>query len=72
MAFIDFVKKYKWCITLVAIGVITVLLIFTINFWRTLLIGVVVALCIFFGRMLDKNGKEGVKGFFDALFKKRQ
>ena len=71
MAFIDFVKKNKWCITLVAIGVITVLLIFTINFWRTLLIGVV-ALCIFFGRMLDKNGKEGVKGFFDALFKKRQ
>ncbi|MBS7229371.1 MAG: DUF2273 domain-containing protein [Eubacteriales bacterium] len=72
MAFIDFVKKNKWCITLVAIGVITVLLIFTINFWRTLLIGVVVALCIFFGRMLDKNGKEGVKGFFDDLFKKRQ
>ena len=72
MAFIDFVKKNKWCITLVAIGVITVLLIFTINFWRTLLIGVVVALCIFFGRMLDKKGKEGVKGFFDALFKKRQ
>lgn len=72
MAFIDFVKKNKWCITLVAIGVITVLLIFTINFWRTLLIGVVVALCIFFGRMLDKNGKEGVKGFFDALFKKWQ
>ena len=72
MALIVFVKKNKWCITLVAIGVITVLLIFTINFWRTLLIGVVVALCIFFGRMLDKNGKEGVKGFFDALFKKRQ
>lgn len=72
MAFIDFVKKNKWCITLVAIGAITVLLIFTINFWRTLLMGVVVALCIFFGRMLDKNGKEGVKGFFDALFKKRQ
>ena len=72
MAFIDFVKKNKWCITLVAIGVITVLLIFTINFWRTLLIGVFVALCVFFGRMLDKNGKEGVKGFFDALFKKRQ
>lgn len=72
MAFIDFVKKNKWCITLVATGVITILLIFTINFWRTLLIGVVVALCFFFGRMLDKNGKEGVKGFFDALFKKRQ
>ncbi|MDO4568587.1 MAG: DUF2273 domain-containing protein [Clostridia bacterium] len=67
-SFIEFVTKHRWRILLVAIAVIALILLFTIGFWKTLLVVGIVALCYFIGRMLDNEGKDGFAAFFKALF----
>ncbi|MEG1559444.1 MAG: DUF2273 domain-containing protein [Clostridia bacterium] len=70
MSFRDFFIRYRWTILLVVLGVIFVVLIFTINFWRTLLVFLVLGLCALFGMLLDKDGSDGVKEFFRRIFRK--
>ena len=66
----NFFEKYKWRIISVAIGIIVVVLIFTINFWRTLLLLAMVGLAYFIGYLLDEGGRERIKQFFHQLFNK--
>lgn len=67
--FTEFFKKYKWRILLVAFGILFTILIFSIGFWRTLLLFAIVAVCLLFGTLLDQGGRERVRQFFSALFK---
>lgn len=64
----EFWQNHKWAIVLSALAVITVLLIYLIGWW-TLLAAVLVAVAVFFGRLLDKGGMEAVRDFFARLFK---
>ena len=69
--FMDFVKKYKFTILLCLIGLILVILFFTIGFWRTLLLMVILALCFLVGYLLDQSGPDGVKNFINRIFSKK-
>jgi len=64
----EFILSHKWTILSVLTGLVIVILIFTINFWRTLLLVVAVALCFLVGRLLDQGGIARVKAFFHELF----
>lgn len=64
----DFFLNHKWAVILSALALIIVLLIYLIGWW-TLLVGVLVAIAVFFGRMLDRGGFEEVKDFFRNLFR---
>lgn len=68
MGFRDFLAAYKWTILLVTLGLVFVVLIFTINFWRTLLVFAILGVCVFFGILLDRGGREGVRDFFRKIF----
>ncbi|MDD3919787.1 MAG: DUF2273 domain-containing protein [Eubacteriales bacterium] len=66
----EFYERYRWTILLVLLGIILTVLIFTINFWRTLLLCVIVGVCFLIGSLLDKGGKDAVKSFFDKILPK--
>ena len=66
--FLAFFRQYKWRILGVLGGVIFCILVFTINFWRTLLLCAVVSLCYFMGRLLDEGGCQRLSEFFSRLF----
>ena len=68
--FLEFIKKYKFTIVLSLIGLILTVLFFTIGFWRTMLLLLILALCFLIGYLLDHSGPEGVKNFFSKLFSK--
>ena len=68
--FRQFLKEYKWRVIGIASGILLTVLIFTIGFWRTLLLIAITALSYFVGCMLDKSGKEGPEEFFSRLFRK--
>lgn len=68
--FMAFCKQYKWRILGVAGGTLFCILVFTINFWRTLLLSAVVAVCYYFGTLLDEGGRHRVAEFFSRLFGK--
>ena len=68
-SFLEFVREHKFTILLVLIGLILSILFFTIGFWRTILLILILALCFFMGFLLDKGGLEGMKEFFNKLFK---
>lgn len=68
-SFLEFVKQHKFTIVLVLIGLILSILFFTIGFWRTLLLLLILALCFLVGFLLDKGGLDGLKEFFSKLFK---
>ncbi len=67
--FTEFFKKFKWRIILVAFGILFAALIFSIGFWRTLLLFAIVGVCLLFGTLLDQGGRERVQQFFATLFK---
>ena len=67
-SFLEFIKEHKFTIILVLIGLILSILFFTIGFWKTILLMLILALCFFVGFLLDKGGLEGLKGFFNKLF----
>ncbi len=67
--FSEFLRRFKWRILLVGFGILFTILIFSIGFWRTLLLFVIVAVCLLFGTLLDQGGRERVRQFFAALFK---
>ena len=64
----EFIQEHKWAVILSILALIIVLLIYLIGWW-TLLVGVLIAVAIFFGRMIDKGGFEAVKDFFRNLFR---
>jgi len=68
--FTEFLRNNKWTIIIVFLGLLITILIFTINFWRTLLLCVILAVCYLMGSLLDQGGRERVKEFFQALFRK--
>ena len=53
---LQFLKEYRWTIVCAVLALVFVILIFTINFWRTLLLIAFVAVGIFIGLLLDKKG----------------
>lgn len=59
----DFFRKYKWRIILIAAGILFCFLVFTINFWRTLLLAIVIFVCYYIGANADKKGS--IKKLFD-------
>ncbi len=65
---LEFFQKYKWRIIGVAFALIFTVLVFTINFWRTLLLFVIVGIAYFVGTLLDEGGRERVKEFFRSIF----
>lgn len=67
-SFLEFVKGHKFTIILVLIGLILSILFFTIGFWKTILLMLILALCFFVGFLLDKGGLEGLRDFFNKLF----
>jgi len=67
-SFMEFVKAHKFTILLVLFGLILTILFFTIGFWRTILLILILALCLFAGILLDKGGAEGFREFFRKLF----
>ena len=64
----EFFQNHKWAVTLSILALIIVLMIYLIGWW-TLLVGVLVVIAIFFGRMIDKGGIDAVKDFFRNLFR---
>lgn len=64
----EFIQEHKWAVILSVLALIIVLLIYLIGWW-TLLVGVLIAVAIFFGRMIDKGGFDAVKDFFLNLFR---
>lgn len=64
----EFFQNHKWAVVLSVLALIIVLLIYLIGWW-TLLAGVLVAVAVFFGRMIDRGGLDAVKDFFRGLFR---
>ncbi|NLB62269.1 MAG: DUF2273 domain-containing protein [Clostridiales bacterium] len=59
----DFFKKYRWRIILIAVGILFSFLVFSLGFWRTILLTVVILVCYYFGANADKKGS--IKKLFD-------
>lgn len=70
-AFLEFVKSHKFTVLFVSLGLVLAILFFTIGFWRTLLLLVILALCFLIGYLLDQGGPDGIKEFFNKLFSKK-
>lgn len=70
--FETFFQKHKFTILIVLIGLILMILFFTIGFWKTILLALILALCFFVGYLLDKGGPEGFREFFERLFTKKK
>ena len=68
--FKEFCEQHKWTIVLVVVGLLLAVLLITIGFWKTLLLFVILFVCFVVGVLMDKNGPEGVKTFFQSLFSK--
>ena len=64
----EFFQNHKWAVMLSILALIIVLMIYLIGWW-TLLVGALVLIAVFFGRMLDRGGIEAVKDFFRNLFR---
>ncbi|MDR0840948.1 MAG: DUF2273 domain-containing protein [Christensenellaceae bacterium] len=69
--FLEFCKQYKWRLIGVTGGILFCILVFTINFWRTLLLMVLGGAGYVIGLALDNGGKERVSEFIDRLFRKK-
>ena len=68
---LEFVKNHKFTVLFVAIGLVLTILFFTIGFWRTLLLLVILGLCFLIGYLLDQGGPDSIKEFFTKLFSKK-
>jgi len=71
-SFLDFLLKHKFAGILSVIGLIVAILLFTIGFWRTIVLVLILALCFLIGYLLDQSGPEGIREFFNKLFSKKQ
>ena len=68
---LEFVKNHKFTVLFVLIGLLLAILFFTIGFWRTILLLVILAVCFLLGYLLDQSGPDGIKEFFSKLFGKK-
>ena len=68
---LEFVKNHKFTVLFVLIGLLLAILFFTIGFWRTILLLVILAVCFLLGYLLDQSGPDGIKEFFNKLFSKK-
>ena len=68
---LEFVKNHKFTVLFVLIGLLLAILFFTIGFWRTILLLVILAVCFLLGYLLDQSGPDGIKEFFTKLFSKK-
>ena len=68
---LEFVTNHKFTVLFVAIGLVLTILFFTIGFWRTLLLLVILGLCFLIGYLLDQGGPDSIKEFFTKLFSKK-
>ena len=66
-----FLKNHIWATILVAVGIVLTILLLTIGFFRTLLLAVIVAVCLYIGNKLDKNGTGNLKDSVEKLFSKK-
>lgn len=66
-----FLKEYRWRVIGIAAGIVLAVLLFSIGFWRTLLLIALVAVCYIIGRHLDNGGKEELDRVIDGLFRKK-
>lgn len=62
---------HKWRVIWVALGLLIGILILTINFWRTLLLCIIIGLCYVFGSLMDKGGWQKVKEFLDFVLPRK-
>lgn len=74
MSFKEWVRtiwdNHRWTVVMVLLGLVLFILLVTINFWRTLLLCVVVGICFLIGRLMDRGGWNSVKEFFDRILPK--
>lgn len=66
-----FFLQHKWLILGALGGLVFCILVFAINFWRTLFLFAVVAAFSFLGALLDQGGIDRVQEFFSRLFGKK-
>ena len=66
-----FFLQHKWQILGALRGLLFCILVFVINFWRTLFLFAVVAALSFLGALLDEGGVARVQEFFSRLFRKK-
>ena len=64
-------KEYKWRVIGIVAGIVLAILLFTIGFWRTLLLFALVVVCYVIGRHLDNGGKEELDKAIGRLFSKK-
>ena len=64
-------KEYKWRVIGIVAGIVLAILLFTIGFWRTLLLFALVAVCYVVGRHLDNGDKEELDKAIGRLFSKK-
>lgn len=64
----QFLRNHRWTVLSVLLGLVITILIFTINFWRTLVLVAILAVCYLIGTLLDQGGVERVRAFFRELF----
>lgn len=64
----SFFRQNKWAVLLALIGLVLMILFFTVGFFKTIIVLAVVAFCFFIGGLMDKGGIEEVKNFFKRLF----
>lgn len=66
----ELIKEYRWTVILAVAGLVLTILLFTIGFFKTLLLFAVVGVCVVLGLTLDREGIDGVKALFGKIFKK--
>ena len=62
-------EKRAGVLTGAGIGLLIGILMLTINFWRTLLLALLIGIGAFIGYLYSKNGAEGVKDLIFKIFK---
>lgn len=72
MNFFEFWNQYKWRIISVLFAIVFAAFLFTIGFWKTLLLFVLVGIAFFIGTLLDEGGCARVGDFFRSIFKNRE
>lgn len=71
MNFRSFFSEHKWACLLLIAAVVFCILLFTIGFWRTVLVIIIGGAAVFLGSLADKGGWRAVKEFFGNLFGKK-
>ena len=65
----EFIGRNKWAILFVIAVILIVALFVWLRWWAFLVIPGL-ALAVYLGHLMDKNGVEGLKDFFSGLFSK--